>query len=49
MLPSVKKKIISVDEKWLRKYMTDALGSVHDSYVGPFLNYGHVSLLEVGT
>lgn len=46
-LPLGKKTIISVNEQWFRKYVTDAPDSTHDCYVVHILDDGHVSLLRV--
>lgn len=46
-LPWVGKTFISVDERLLRKYARDALGSVDNCYVEPLLNNGLIELLRV--
>lgn len=45
----VKMTFISVEEKYFRKYVTDAVVSVHDCYAGLILNDGHVCLLGAPT
>lgn len=45
-LPSLKKTIMAVEERWFRTNMEEALGFVIDCYVEQFLNDGHADLLE---
>lgn len=44
--PSVRNTFISVDERWFRTYMTEALGSVEGCYVGQVLDNGEIKLLK---
>lgn len=44
-MPSVKKALITVHKEWLRKCVTDVLGSVPDCYVRSMLHDRHGSLL----
>lgn len=36
---------ISVNEKWLQTYLTNALGSFEDCYIGQVLKYGQADLV----
>lgn len=46
MLPFVNRKFISVEERWLQTYLTDALGSGNHGYVAKFLDDGHIDRLQ---
>lgn len=48
-LPSVGKTFISVDERWFRTYVTDAVGSVTDCYIAEVLNDGQIDILGAPT
>lgn len=48
-LSSVRKTYISVDERWLRTYVTDEPGSANDCYAEHVWDYGHVELPGVPT
>lgn len=48
-LPSVKRTFILVEERRSRRYMTDKLGTVNDSYIKKVLDDGHAHLLGEST
>ena len=43
------KTFISVDERWFRTYVTDAVGSVTDCYIAEVLNDGRIDNLGAPT
>lgn len=48
-LTSVRKTSISVNGRWFRTYLTDALGPVTKSYVEQVLDEGHIQLQRIST
>lgn len=47
MLPTVRRWIILLEERWFWTHVEDVLGSVNDGYVGQVLNDGQVHKLVV--
>lgn len=48
-LPSMRKKLISVDEMRFRTYVTNAFGSLNDHCVGQVPDDGHIALPGIPT
>lgn len=45
-LPSVKGTFISVEDRWFRTYVNDALGAVNNCYIAQLRNDSNVGLLR---